>query len=67
MHNPSPGESVREYYRKQGEVRMAEIILKELEELLAYNTEANWSPRYIISVVRGIHEARKLTDQRTNA
>ena len=47
----SSGESVREFYRRQGEQRMAELIISELNALLEHRPAANWSPRYLISLI----------------
>jgi hypothetical protein len=45
------GESVREFYRRQGEQRMAELLISELNALLEHRPAANWSPRYLISLI----------------
>lgn len=58
MSYTDKGEITREYYRRQGEKRMLETVITELEELEASKKDANWSPRYIISLLRGINEAR---------
>ena len=49
--NPSPGEQVREFYRRQGEARERERILRKVQNLLDYNEEASWSPRYLMSLI----------------
>ena len=51
-NNPSPGEQVREFYRRQGEARERERILRKVQGLLEYNEEATWSPRYLVSLIR---------------
>lgn len=66
-NNPSPGEEVREYYRRQGEQRMLAKVIEELEELCAYRKEASWSPVYIINLLKGIDENRNAGDSETNA
>ena len=50
--NPSPGEGVREFYRKQGEAREQERILRELAKLAQYREDATWSPSYIMKIVK---------------
>lgn len=50
--NPSPGEQVREFYRKQGEAREQERILRQLQELSEHRQDATWSPTYIMKIVK---------------
>lgn len=50
--NPSPGEQVREFYRRQGEARERERILSKVQSLLDYNEQASWSPRYLVSLIK---------------
>ena len=64
---PSPSEHVREFYRAQGERRMLELIIAELEQLESSRKNAAWSPRYVINLLRGINEARNNTDCEANA
>ena len=46
-------ELTREFYRKQGENRKKQEILKALEELKAkYPTAIAWSPSFFIEFVR---------------
>jgi hypothetical protein len=49
---PSPGEAVRENYRRQGERRMLERIIRDLEMLDAERQSASWSPRYVIDRIK---------------
>lgn len=51
-NNPSPGEQVREFYRRQGEARERERILRKVQGLLEHNEEATWSPRYLVSLIK---------------
>ena len=67
MRQPTPGEHVREFYRAQGERRMFDAIIAELEELESSRENAAWSPRYVINLLRGINEARNNTDREANA
>jgi hypothetical protein len=48
---PSPGEQVREFYRRQGEQRERERILAELKKLENYHASSAWSPKYILSLI----------------
>jgi hypothetical protein len=52
-HNPSPGEPVREKYRRQGEQRMRERIIQKLEERLGDDSKA-WSPKYVITLINEV-------------
>jgi hypothetical protein len=45
---PSQGESVREFYRKQGEQRERERIQRILEEKLG---DKSWSPKYVLRLI----------------
>jgi hypothetical protein len=45
---PSQGESVREFYRKQGEQRERERIQRILEQKLG---DKSWSPRYVLQLI----------------
>jgi len=54
--NPSPGEPVREFYRKQGEQRMKNKIISELNKLRNERPEAAWSPVFLIDLIRRINE-----------
>lgn len=49
--NPSPGEGVRNFYRRQGAAAERERIVKELEKLIEYRKEACWSPKYLIDLI----------------
>lgn len=45
-------ELTREFYRKQGEIRKKQEILKALEELKAkYPSAIAWSPSYLIQFI----------------
>jgi hypothetical protein len=54
--NPSPGEQVREFYRKQGEQRMQSKIISELNKLYSEKPSAAWSPVFLIDLIRTINE-----------
>ena len=56
--NDTPGEHVREFYRAQGEKRLAEAIIKKLEELEQAKPNAAWSPKFLINQVKAIYETR---------
>jgi hypothetical protein len=58
----SPGEHTREFYRAQGENRLAEAIIKTLEELEQAKPNAAWSPRFLINQVKAIYETRNTSN-----
>lgn len=58
MSYADKAEITREYYRKQGEARMLESMIAKLEALEAERKDANWSPRYIINLLKETNEAR---------
>ncbi len=47
---PSQGESVREFYRRQGEQRERERIERLLTEKLG-NGDKCWSPKYVLRLI----------------
>lgn len=47
----SPGEPVREFYRKQGEERERARILSLLEMLENHHNGSLWSPKYILDLI----------------
>jgi hypothetical protein len=47
---PSPGEHVREFYRKQGEQRERERIERLLTDKLGTG-DKSWSPVYVMSLI----------------
>lgn len=49
--NPSPGEGVRENYRRQGRKQERNRIKQLLEGLLEHRADATWSPVYIINLI----------------
>ena len=64
---PSPGENVREFYRRQGEQRMLESVIAELQDLHDEKPNAAWSPKYIIDLLKGINETRKDSDSQADS
>jgi hypothetical protein len=47
-------EATREFYRIQGESRMLEIIIADLEKLERETPNAAWSPAYIIKRLKSL-------------
>lgn len=56
----TPGETVREFYRKQGEERERQRILALLEMLENHHEGSLWSPKYILDLIhRKLPEGKK--------
>jgi len=56
----TPGETVREFYRKQGEERERLRILTLLQMLENHHNNSLWSPKYILDLInRKLPEGEK--------
>lgn len=47
----TPGEQVREFYRRQGEARERDRILALLDMLENHHSGSAWSPKYIRDLI----------------
>ena len=50
-------ENVRDFYREQGARRERERIIAEMNRLLEYRHDAQWSPAYIIKIIERTENA----------